>query len=712
MDFGVIDYKSPKNFFEETKKQITHLAYDYNENTYSEIIHKINAFILHVSDIITKQENNNKSQQSDSSLMSMKYHNMSNEFDVSEYNATNIISDHIIEMYKQEIFNVVLLLSNYNEMFYNIQTKSMKYTLDLLLRVIQTETIFNYTSLESSDIILSIIYKIYISLKQLNENEYNDKYIKKCIEVLKAVNVPDNNIVNALQLKFQELIDSNNNNNNMSLHNANTNNNDDDSCDPLSFIIEKSNIKKAFENFDFKIIDELYRTLERESNYINRIETNKFITKQELLTNNLKTYMYFMKQILTHIDKHTTNNTLFQQLFFNLIIRNKTFMCYFQKCIAFSYSKTKPICLDKEIFIEKHYQIGDYIFTTLNLQVNDKVLSLRMKILSKIITPISSKIQSIINNNKPLANVTFDVSTFHLLFYILTRSNSHISSLFNVIGYVVYLPKGDEHVKFGMLCKEIKECKRDFTLQYKKENNFVLFSIDKIKGASPMLYIENNTKDIQRCTELASIIVHANPINIFLYIAIKLFMVNNKLFFEYSCPLEGEQPPFDDCVLLYFVYYYLIHEGILPAYNEVFNKDTLKLSLTKLILHKDKCNLSSLGKLYVNFFYFLFTFTQNALEYAKQGMIFINLRKPFYKQIKNESDEIKYIRSHPNVQLRQTVNNTIVILETYEHNSHNAFFYLSKMQVRHMNKASSEMLHVLLNGDYNNYIISSFKKLN
>ena len=109
--------------------------------------------------------------------------------------------------------------------------------------------------------------------------------------------------------------------------------------------------------------------------------------------------------------------------------------------------------------------------------------------------------------------------------------------------------------------------------------------------------------------------------------------------------------------LLYFVYYYLIHEGTLPAYNEVFNKDTLKLSLTKLILHKDKCNLSSLGKLYVNFFYFLFTFTQNALEYAKQGMIFINLRRPFYKQIKNESDEIKYIKSHPNAQLRQTANN-------------------------------------------------------
>ena len=240
----------------------------------------------------------------------------------------------------------------------------------------------------------------------------------------------------------------------------------------------------------------------------------------------------------------------------------------------------------------------------------------------------------------------------------------------------------------------------------------MLFSIDNIKGESPILYIENNTKDIQRCTELSNVIVQANPINIFLYIAVKLFMVNNKLFFEYSCPSEGEQPPFDDCVLLYFVYFFLIHEGALPAYNEVLNKESLTLRIEKLNLNKDKCNLSLLGKLYLNFFYFVFTFTQNALEFAHQGMIFISLNEPFYKQIKNEADEIRHFKNNPNKQLKQLANSTIVILESYEDKSRRAFFCLSKAQIRNMNRASSEMLQILLNGDYNSFIISSFKKLN
>ena len=315
MNFRNIGYTSPKNFFEKTTKQITSLAFNYNENEYRKIIKHISKFILNVSDIVNNRDASNSQANVNSTLASLKFLNMSNKSDLSEYNA-NTISDKVIEMYKQEVFNIVLLLSNYNEVFYNTQTHSVKYTLDLLLCIIQPETIFNCTSLESRDVILSIIHKIYISLKQLNENKFNDKYIKKCIEALKTVDVPDNSIVQALQLRFHELINSNNSNN--SPQNVSSLS-DNEKNDCLPFAIEKPNIKNAFEAVDFKAIEELYRNLEKESIYIEQIENTKLSSKQELLTNNLYKYMYFMKQLLSHIDKHTTNNALFQQLFFNLL---------------------------------------------------------------------------------------------------------------------------------------------------------------------------------------------------------------------------------------------------------------------------------------------------------------------------------------------------------------------------------------------------------
>ena len=142
--------------------------------------------------------------------------------------------------------------------------------------------------------------------------------------------------------------------------------------------------------------------------------------------------------------------------------------------------------------------------------------------------------------------------------------------------------------------------------------NFALFSIAKIKGESSMLlYIENNTKGIQRCMNL---IVQVNPINICLHIAIKLFMVDTKLFFWIFESVRRRITTFGWLLFTLLCLFLFCTRKCLPEYDEVLNKESLRLHTA----HQEKCNLSLLGKFYADYFYFVFTFTQNALEFVHQ----------------------------------------------------------------------------------------------
>ena len=256
---------------------------------------------------------------------------------------------------------------------------------------------------------------------------------------------------------------------------------------------------------------------------------------------------------------------------------------------------------------------------------------------------------------------------------------------------------------FKLLKKQLGKYQQISNIRFhdNKQSQFILFDLDIQKKCS--FFIENNQNEIQRCEKLGQIIF-ANPLYLTLFIAIKIWAVQQKLFIDYE--LNDQIRFFDESVLLYFVYYYLINCGKLETYKNYENKfkDKVKYYVNDNV---QKNNLKNLGELYVNFFYFMLELINSANELSFRGeKLFISLNSYRFLIKKDEDDELKAInqfalKSHKKIGL--------ILQDFLPEKKNSCFMMYDTKQMKKLSKELTRMLYLLLDEDKKKLIFSVIK---
>jgi hypothetical protein len=165
-----------------------------------------------------------------------------------------------------------------------------------------------------------------------------------------------------------------------------------------------------------------------------------------------------------------------------------------------------------------------------------------------------------------------------------------------------------------------------FLLEQKKEMNE---DKNKIK--------KEPFSQIEFCSILSKYLFQDEPIIIILTIALKYWAIQRKIFkSDFTIRQSSQRIVFDDVILLYFIYYFLMHKGIreqniIIRQNKKYSKENKDEKLKEIKikekgLDEKKVLLKELGELFVDFFWFiheLIKLNENNSEKNKEDKLII-----------------------------------------------------------------------------------------
>ena len=694
---------TPKKMLNKIKEMVVSLSVFYERQKYLEVKNKLLQFISEIND--------NERPCSNPLNNSM---NINNEYDdESERKTFKLFLPEEISQFKISIFRILQFISNNEDVFYSNDNRSIMITLDLLIAITKYKVLFQKIEDKFFKIslfnkilcifkifppkdILDSIYEDFIlsTIKELNEIEE-----KECLSYAEIM-------INKYQAFQNEILNCITKNKNcdktMSSNHSEMSNS---SFSKSSFDIiptQKMQIKNSLH--DSTKLMEFYLYLSSQSSILDNIEEEKERPLYTTISNLNMTYLILFSKIVDELDKPKKFQKYVKELFLNKVLRSKTFINFIQQSLVFDNSQI--VFKNKNIYIERYLDIGNLIIKSLNINHCNDPFQVYGSIYKNILNKLDVIFDSFKDLESPPIKFNYSHSDYHLFFYCLMKNHKIFQNCFTYLSINIEFENEERgRFYFKLLKEQLGKYQQISNIRFhdNKQSQFILFDLDIQKKCS--FFIENNQNEIQRCEKLGQIIF-ANPLYLTLFIAIKIWAVQQKLFIDYE--LNDQIRFFDESVLLYFVYYYLINCGKLETYKNYENKfkDKVKYYVND-ISNIQKNNLKNLGELYVNFFYFMLELINSANELSFRGeKLFISLNSYRFLIKKDEDNELKAInqfaiKSHRKIGL--------ILQDFLPEKKNSCFMMYDTKQMKKLSKELTRMLHILLDEDKKKLIFSVIK---
>ena len=679
-------YNTPGEVLKKIKSRIYDLSVSYDSNEYMRVKDNFIAFINEMNENFKILKNEpSKSNFNDDENCVQKY---------QPYTKKEI------KHYKKNVFHLIHFIQNFDDIFLNTTTHSELITLSLLISLSKSE--FFYNSIDDFLFLISLYNKILniiktFPYKEVLGSEY-EREIEFAVSKLSSLNLPSaENVMNRYINYHTEIVEKNKKENFI----MNESSIDDSSIMIDGVALREKEMKDAL-NDPSKLI-QFYKELERDSNLIDQmIERNESCLFQNISNINTQYLILFSKIV----DKLSQSSIKYiKELFLNKIFRSKIFIEYMQQNIVVNFDMA--LCKNRQIYIEKYANIGNFIYKTINIRTNIDFFQKMNSITDKYLSKLDIIFNHFKNKESPPIELDRSMSSFHSFLYcVMKRTIFHNS--FNFLAINIKFSFEDiskSEMYFESLQKHFENYEVITNIRTESPAHIVDFKTGKLK-ANPKRHqffflfdiggcsflIENNTGEIQRREILANVIF-ANPLYIFLFISLRMWAINRNLFIDYNC--SDKKRFFDDGLLLFFIYYYLINIGKADVVNraKVANeKEKMKIALKNNNINTS-CNLGELGKLYVDFFYFMLCLMHSAKEAQEQNQI-LEISLTSYKFNKNNASDKKYnvFKAQAAIENRKIA----LVLSDYLNKDVLLYRYDTK-QVKNLSKELTRMLHILLN---------------
>ena len=502
----------------------------------------------------------------------------------------NIIENPII-IY--QIYNLMLEISSYllcyDDIYINFENKSAYYTLKIFLQI---STLHFITIINRQDFILMIINKICNILCKYNNLNKKDESIKKILNLNeKEINKIkdqfnyDSDLIEKIQKKLKKEIDK----------------------FDLSYKIEKIKEEKILENlsndlekelkinFKDNISDELNK-LNKEKEILENIQNNLDENHKLYLKEPVKNELEIFNSLLNKLSKYET--PIIKKKFLEIIIRNKEVFKYINENIFFDKIPNSviknynlyPFNKNLSVFIDKYIIAGKIILDQLSIPLEQDYLYI-----SKNLEIFASKfLDKLFENYKDKPK--YEINYFHtILFAYMINSNlpkkedyfNRISVLIDSDSNIVdiYNTLNDTEDIINLYFNKQNKNENIILFDFKNINNNIISFLFEKKNEEKEEKEENNSKkykknkkeinvfsNLELCSILSKKIFELDSLYIILYIALKYWAIQRKIFKYDYVQRKNETLILDDTILLYFIYYFLIHKDKIKCFNYINKK--------------------------------------------------------------------------------------------------------------------------------------------
>ena len=590
-----------------------------------------------------------------------------------------------------EIVNFLLC---YDDIFINYKNKSAFITLKLFL---QMATLHFLKNISKSDFIFCLMNKSCNILCQYSEMQKTDETIRKILSIekkeinkIKKYFKYDSELIN----KISKVIDKLNLNKKIEKINKDIDskklfNNGKiipEPKDDLQLKIDKLNQELSILNDiqdslgnDYKMFlkDSINNELEQFNILINKISTyeaplikQKFI---DIIFRNKEVFKYLNENILySHVPKNKINENSLYPFNKNLSIYNDKYLITGKNILNVLSIPLAHKNINKIILNLKNFA-NEFLNTLANIENNENEdSSENQNIINMNSKGEKSNSKSDDKNNEEEKNdqkqakrikkgglfTICEINYYHLVLfsYMISSklrdkeefnrisalvSTKQFEQIYNILGNLENIDLkginfGKENSKFLLFNYEnvtkVSKNNISFLLEHKKDENE---DKNKKKKIEPFSQIEF-------CSILAKNLFQDEPIIVILTIALKYWAIQRKIFkSDFIIKQSSKRIVLDDVILLYLIYYFLMHKGIreqnlILKQNKKNSKEKKddkpkEIKLENNGLDEKKVLLKELGELFVEFFWFIHELIKltgnNSEKKEKDKLIIIDLSK-------------------------------------------------------------------------------------
>ena len=699
------DYYESENAENQKSKKIKNKDKDINKKQIQNSSNNLQPSSTAQSNLKTKSNTGNNTN-SNSNSKQENNDKANNIF--SGLNDTTLISgndnNNIINYYTiKEIYNITLEISSYllcyDDIYINYQNKSAYFTLKLFF---QFSSLIFIEKIGKLDFLIMMINKICNILCKYNYLQKNDETIKKILDITeKDINKIKNmyklnsdfikNIHKVLKKEIKkfdlpyklEKIDDENILNNLS--------------------IDNTEYKKKL---DFNENDIIYKfnKLKQENEILEKIQNNLDEIHKMFLKEPIKAELEVFNLLMNNLSKYKT--PLIKKKFLDIILRNKEVFNYINEDIFFEKIPQSiiknynlyPFNKNLSVFIDKYIEAGKIILDQLAIPLEQDYSHISKdmeKFAKKFLDKLFEKLK-----------VNYEVNYYHLtLFaYMIVSKLPNKDNYFNRLSVLC-----DSNSNFTKIYEKLQDTEDILNLFISQENangNIILFDFKNINNNMISFLLEKKTEEkevndkkknknkkitltnLELCSILSKKIFDMDSLYIILTISLKYWAIQRGIFKHDYIQRKYENPFLDDTILLYLIFYFLIHKGKIDCFdyeyenkndnkkkenkdenksidnnNKIINekeelKDTkyeIKEQNNKKIEKKSKENkkekisitLKTLGELFIEFFWFIHELVKLSLtenETKEEQILHISLSSKKYilkdSEIKDKENDI------------------------------------------------------------------------
>ena len=651
------------------------------------------------------------------------------------------------------LYNQMLEISNflmsYEDIFINYDNKSAFITAKLFL---QMATLHFIKNIKKQDFILCLMNKscnILSKYKYLQKNDENIKKIlaleKKEFERMKALFRYDYQAIDTIQKKLNKEIEK-----------------IDLSLDSKAKIIKEdiksnnlfNNGKREVKEKPLDDIQIKINKLKNEINIINDIQNNLGENYKLYTKDPIKNELEQFNLLINKISQYDT--PLIRQRFLDIIMRNKEVFRYINENIlmpkipkkVFENYNLYPFNKNLSIFVDKFLITGKTILEELYIPL-EQDYSYNIKQVETFAKNFLNTLSQGLNKNNEENKKVFEYELnyyYIMIFSFMVASKMKKKVFFNRIGALI--TTGMEFSNLShILRKDVEEISNVgssnndggetsmITFDYENiKNNTIsfLFEEKRIGPKKNGKAISYKISNLDTCSILSKKIFNDDPINIVFTIALKYWAIQRKIFKYDFVKRKDSKEMLDDCVLLYLIYYFFMHKGLIEPFTDFFKeiekekdkkeeqnedkKDDIKDEDNNIEKEKDKIDeekekgeainkylkinfndnenvvLKKLGELFIEFFWFIHELIKLTEEETnKEKTIYISLTKKQYLIDDMQYNEIdnKYNQFPEKIK--------IPVLLILKYNEEKNFYKIDKRQAKTLKNECIRALYYLLN---------------
>ena len=467
--------------------------------------------------------------------------------------------------------------------------------------------------------------------------------------------------------------------------------------------IDNTEYKKKL---DFNENDIIYKfnRLKQENEILEKIQNNLDENHKMFLKEPIKAELEVFNLLMNNLSKYKT--PLIKKKFLDIILRNKEVFNYINEDIFFEKIPQSiiknynlyPFNKNLSVFIDKYIEAGKIILDQLSIPLEQDYLHISTdleKFAKKFLDKLFEKLK-----------VNYEVNYYHLtLFaYMIVSKLPNKDNYFNRLSVLC-----DSNSNFSKIYEKLQDTEDILNLFISQENangNIILFDFKNINNNMISFLLEKKTEEkevndkkknknkkitlsnLELCSILSKKIFDMDSLYIILTISLKYWAIQRGIFKYDYIQRKYENPFLDDTIILYLIFYFLIHKGKIDCFdyeyenkngnkkkenkdenksidnnNKIINekeelKDTkyeIKEQNNKKIEKKSKENkkekisitLKTLGELFIEFFWFIHELVKLSLtenETKEEQILHISLSSKKYilknSEIKDKENDI------------------------------------------------------------------------